>query len=108
GVPILQRRVCVTPLDRLAEGFGADDMVNMARTLDGAAGHVHVDQIAGYLARAPHGMSSGARQLIAALPAVLSQTERVQAAVEAASSGSGISLQAIDLLGHKVKEAAEA
>jgi hypothetical protein len=108
GVPILQRRVCVTPLDRLAEGFGADDLVNIARTLDGAAAHVHVDQIAGYLARVPHGMSSGARQMIAALPAVLSQTERVQAAVEAASSASGIPLNAVELLGYKLKEAAEA
>jgi len=108
GVPILQRRVCVTPLDRLSEGFGADDLVNIARTLDGAAAHVHVDQIAGYLARAAHGMSSSARQMIAALPVVLSQTERVQASVEAASSGSGISLEAVELLGYKLKETAEA
>jgi hypothetical protein len=108
GVPILQRRVCVNPLDRLAEGFGTDDVVNIARTLDGAAAHVHVDQIAGYLARVPHGISAGARQMILSLPLVLSQTERVQAAVEAASSASGMSLEVLDLLGHKVKETAEA
>jgi len=108
GVPILQRRVCVNPLDRLMEGFGADDLVNIARTLDGAAANVHVDQIAGYLARVAHGMSTGARQMIAALPAVLSQTERVQAAVDAASSASGIALETIELLGYKLKETAEA
>jgi uncharacterized protein (UPF0210 family) len=108
GVPLLQRRVCVNPLDRLSEGFAEDDLIHIARTIDGAAAHVHVDQIAGYLARVPHGMSTGARQMIAALPAVLSQTERVQAAVEAASSASGIPLAVVDLLGHKVKETAEA
>jgi uncharacterized protein (UPF0210 family) len=108
GVPILQRRVCVNPLDRLTDGFGADDLVNIARTLDGAAANVHVDQIAGYLARVPHGMSGGARQMIAAMPTVLSRTERVQAAVEVARSDSGIPLDAVELLGYKLKEAAEA
>lgn len=108
GVPILQRRVCVNPLDRLSEGYGPDDVVNIARTLDGAAANIHVDQIAGYLARVAHGMSAGARQLIDSLPAVLSHTERVQAAVEAASSASGISLEVLELLGRKIKETAEA
>lgn len=108
GVPILQRRVCVAPVDRLCEGHGPDDVVNIGRTLDGAAAHVHLDQIAGYLVRVPHGMSTTSRQMIAALPAVLSQTERVQAAVEAANSSSGVNLDAVELLGHKVKEAAEA
>lgn len=108
GVPILQRRVCVTPLDRLTEGFGADDLLNVARTLDGAAANVHLDQISGYCARAAFQMSAGARQLIASLPAVLAQTERVQAAVEAARSDAGVNISAVALLGHKLKEAAEA
>ncbi len=108
GVPILQRRVCVAPIDLLCDGHSPDDVVNLGRTLDGAAAHVHLDQIAGYLVRVQHGMSTTSRQMIAAFPAVLSQTERVQAAVVAANSSSGVNLDAVELLGHKVKEAAEA
>jgi uncharacterized protein len=108
GIPILQRRVCVTPLERVAEGFGPEDLVNIARTLDGAAASAHLDFIGGYFVRAAHSMSSTARQMIAALPAILSQTERVQTAVEAASARAGVNLEAIELLGYKVKETAEA
>jgi uncharacterized protein (UPF0210 family) len=108
SVPILQRRVCVTPLERIAEGFGPEDLVNIARTLDGAAANAHLDFIGGYFVRAAHAMSTTSRQMIAALPAILSQTERVQAAVEAATRQAGVNLEAVELLGYKVKEAAEA
>jgi uncharacterized protein len=108
GIPILQRRACVTPLDRIAEGFGPEELVSIARTLDGAAANAHLDLIGGYFVRAAQAMSTTSRQMIAALPAILSQTERVQAAVEAASRQAGVNLDAVDLLGHKVKEAAEA
>ncbi|HUQ70555.1 MAG TPA: DUF711 family protein [Planctomycetaceae bacterium] len=108
GIPILQRRVCVTPLERVAEGFGPEDLVNIARTLDGAAANARLDFIGGYFVRAAHALSTTSRQMIAALPAILSQTERVQTAVEAASSQAGVNLDAIELLGYKVKEAAEA
>ncbi|GIX04524.1 MAG: UPF0210 protein [Planctomycetaceae bacterium] len=107
GVPILQRRLCVHPIDRLAEGFSEEDVVNIARTLDGAAGHVRVDQIAGFLVRVAQGLSHAARRLLHALPLALAQTERVQAAVEAARSSSGLSLEVIRLLGEIVKHSAD-
>lgn len=106
GVPILQRRVCVSPIDRLAEGHGGDDLVNIGRTLDGAAASAHLDQISGFFVRAQHGLSKGTRQLIAALPAILSQTERVHAAVEAATSTSGVNMDAVELLGYTIRDAA--
>lgn len=108
GVPILQRRVCVTPIERIAEGFGPEDLVNIARTMDGAAANAHLDFIGGYFVRAAHALSATSRQMIAALPAILSQTERVQTAIEAATSQAGVNLDAVALLGAKVKEAAEA
>jgi uncharacterized protein len=108
GIPILQRRVCVTPLDRIMEGFGADDLVNIGRTLDGAAGNARLDQIAGYLARCSYGLSTSSRQLIATLPSVLSQTTRLQAAVEVARTDAGLNIDAIELLGRKVRETAQA
>jgi len=106
GVPILQRRVCISPIDRLAEGHSGDELVHIGRTLDGAAASAHFDQISGFFVRAQHGLSKGTRQLIAALPAILSQTERVHAAVEAATSTSGVNMDAVALLGHTIRDAA--
>lgn len=108
GVPILQRRVSVTPIDRLSEGHGADDLVHIGRTLDGAAASAHLDQISGFFVRAQHGMSTSTRQTLAALPVILSQTERVHAAVEAATSATGINMDAVELLGHTIKTTAQA
>ncbi len=108
GVPILQRRVCVSPIDRLAEGHNADDVLHIAKTLDGAAGHVRIDQIAGFLVRVQNGMSRGARLMIESLPSVLAHTDRVQAAVEAAGSASGINIDAVELLGRIIQETAKA
>ena len=45
GVPIMQRRIVVTPIDRVAQGFAASDLVNVAKTLEGAAAQVRVDRI---------------------------------------------------------------
>lgn len=106
GIPILQRRVCVSPLDRLAEGHGPDDLVNIGRTLDGAAASAHIDQISGFFVRAAHGLSRGTRQLFAALPAILAQTDRVHAAVEAATSAGGVNMDAVGLLGGTIRDAA--
>jgi uncharacterized protein len=106
GVPILQRRVCVSPVDRLAEGHNVDDVLHIAKTLDGAANHVRLDQIAGYLMRVQNGMSRSAKLMIESLPQVLSQTERVQAAVEVAGSASGINIDAVELLGRVIRDTA--
>lgn len=104
GVPILQRRVCVSPIDRLTEGHGSEDLINIGRTLDGAAASAHLDQISGFFVRAQHGLSKWTRQLIAALPTVLAQTQRVHAAIEVATSCAGINLDAIDLLGKTIRD----
>ncbi|MBI1347896.1 DUF711 family protein [bacterium] len=104
GVPILQRRVTISPIDRLSEGHSPDDLINIARTLDGAASSAHLDQISGFFVRAQHGMSKWSRQLIAALPTVLAQTARVHAAVEVATSSAGINMDAVDLLGKTIRD----
>ena len=106
GVPILQRRVCVSPIDRLAEGHSPEDLVHIGRTLDGAAASAQLDQISGFFINAQHGLTNGSRQLLAALPVILSQTERVHAAVEAATSAAGINMDVVGQLGKIICEAA--
>jgi len=98
GVPVLQRRICVTPIDRVAQGFNAPDFVNIAKTLDGAAANVRVDRIGGYAADVQHGMTNSAKQLIASLPEALTQTERVRAAVHVGSSENGVNMEAVTWL----------
>ncbi|MFO0917441.1 MAG: DUF711 family protein [Planctomycetaceae bacterium] len=108
GVPILQRRLSVTPIDRVAQGHNADDLVHVARTLDGATAAVHADRIGGFAADVQHGMSSSARQIISCLPIALSETVRVRAAVHVGSSQSGVNLDAIRFVAAKLRDIAEA
>ena len=108
GVPILQRRIVVSPIDRIAQGFSAGDMVNVAKTLEGAAAQVRVERIGGYAADVQHGMSATAREMIASLPAALSQTVRVRAAMHVGTTESGVNMEAIALLAQTLKETAEA
>ena len=108
GVPVLQRRLCVTPIDRVAQGFSAADFVNIAKTLDGAAANVHADRIGGYAADVQHGMTNSARQLIASLPEALVQTERVRAAVHVGSTENGVNMEAISLVADMLLKSAQA
>src|SRR5262249_6314098 len=88
GVPILQRRLSVTPIDRVAQGRNVEDLLHVARTLEGATSAVHADRIGGFAADVQHGMTASARQIISSLPIVLTETQRVRAAVHVGSSQS--------------------
>jgi uncharacterized protein (UPF0210 family) len=107
GVPILQRRLSVTPIDRLAQGRSGEDLVHVARTLEGATAAVHADRIGGFAADVQHGMTASARQIIACLPIVLNSTDRLRAAVHVGSSQSGMNLDAINFIAAKLKEIAQ-
>ncbi len=108
GVPVLQRRLCVTPIDRIAQGFNAPDFVNIAKTLDGAAANVHADRIGGYVADVQHGMTHSAKQLIASLPEALTQTERVRAAIHVGSTENGVNMEAISRVAETILKTAAA
>lgn len=108
GVPVLQRRLCVTPIDRIAQGFSASDFVNIAKTLDGAAANVHADRIGGFAVDVQQGMTQTARQIIASLPESLTQTERLRAVVHVGSSENGVNMEAIALVAEMLKQSAEA
>lgn len=108
GIPIVNRRLAVTPIARIADGFDQGAMLRIARTLDDAAREVGVDLIGGFTAHVHGGMTSGARTLIDSLPTVLSQTERVCASVNVATTKAGINMDAVALLGRKLLEIAEA
>lgn len=107
GIPIVNKRVSVSPIAVAAAPFDSDGMVAVARTLDRAAECVGVDFIGGFSALVEKGMAAGDRSLIQALPRALAETSRVCASINVATTRAGINMDAIILLGRQIKSAAE-
>jgi uncharacterized protein len=108
GIPIVNRRLAVTPIGRFADGFDVEGLLRIAKTLDESAEAVQVDLIGGYSAIVHSGMTAGSIKLLESLPTVLSTTQRVCASVNAASTKAGINMTAVALVGRKIREIAEA
>lgn len=108
GIPIVNRRLAVTPIARVAEGHGPAGMLQVAHVLDAAAAEVGVDLIGGFTALVHGGMTTGADELLSSLPRVLAETSRVCASVNVATSKAGINMQAVEILGRKLHEIAQA
>ncbi len=108
GIPIVNKRISVSPVAVVAAPFSRDQMVAVAHALDRAARAVNVDFIGGFSALVEKGMAVGDRALIDALPQALSETERMCASINVASTRAGINMDAILLLGRQIKAAAAA
>ena len=104
GVPIINKRVSVTPIVLVAESSGADDYEPYARALEDAAAEVNVNFIGGFSALVHKGMTPGDRTLIDSIPRALAGTERVCASVNVATSRAGINMDAIILLGRVIRQ----
>jgi len=106
GIPIVNKRISVTPISLLA-GVSGGDPVKYALTLDRAAKACGVDFIGGFSALVHKGFAAGDRELIDAIPEALSSTDLVCSSVNVGSTRAGINMDAVALMGHKVREAAE-
>lgn len=104
GIPIVNKRLAVTPIAAVAESLGREDYLGVARALDQTAEEVGVNFIGGYSALVQKGFTKGDRILIDTIPEVLSSTERVCASVNAASTRAGINMDAVLLMGQAIKE----
>src|SRR3954453_15076219 len=107
GIPIVNRRIAVSPIASVAAGHTADGYLAGAKTLDAVAAEVGVDLVGGFSALVQKGWTDGARRLIEALPDVLSTTERVCASVNVGTTAAGINMDAILALGRVLKDTAE-
>ena len=107
GIPVVNKRIAVSPIAVVGAALLPADLVEIARTLDAAAREVHVDFIGGFSALVEKGLARGDRSLIAAIPEALAATERVCASVNVASTRAGINMDAVLLLGQTIKHAAE-
>jgi uncharacterized protein len=107
GIPIINRRISVTPLALVAGSAGEDDYVEFARTMDRAAHAAGVDFIGGFSALVHKGYTNADAILIRSIPRALAETSRVCASVNVASTRAGINMDAVREMGTVIKSAAE-
>lgn len=105
GIPIINKRVSVTPVAMLTAVSGGDP-VKYAKALEKAAETVGVNYIGGFSALVQKGFAAGDRELIAAIPEALSVTDRVCASVNIGSTKAGINMDAVKLMGQTILDAA--
>src|SRR5688572_13097814 len=101
GIPIINKRISVTPIALVAESSDSDAYVVMAQALDRAAMEVGVNFLGGYSALVHKGMTKGDRALIASIPEALSVTERVCASVNIGTTRAGINMDAVAEMGDR-------
>lgn len=106
GIPIINKRVSVTPAALLCGNLTQDGAVRLAQTLDRAAHELGINFIGGFSALVQKGFSNGSRTLIEAIPEALTTTERVCSSVNVASTKAGINMDAIARMGEIIRETA--
>src|SRR5512133_2612208 len=95
AIPVVNKRVAVTPVAHIGAGFGLEGFVAIARALDEAASAVGIDFLGGFSADVAAGMTTGDRQLIAAIPQALTGTQKVCGSVNVGSTRYGINMDAV-------------
>ena len=103
GVPIINKRISVTPIALVGEPTGASSYVPLAQAMDRAAGELGIDYIAGFSALVEKGITPGDAVLLDSIPEALAVTQRVCSSVNVATTRAGINMDAIAIMGHTIK-----
>lgn len=106
GIPVINKRISVTPIALVAANSGADSYVLMAEYLDRAAKQVGVNFLGGFSALVQKGMTRGDATLIASIPQALAVTDHVCASVNVGTTKAGINMDAVALMGRTIVETA--
>ena len=107
GIPIVNKRVSVTPISLVAASCESSDYVPLALTLDRAAETVGINFIGGFTALAHKGFTVSDERLVRSIPQALTQTNLVCSSVNVASTRAGINMDAVALMGRIVRETAD-
>lgn len=107
GIPIINKRISVTPIAMLAAACPGESPVKFAMALQKAADTCGVNFIGGYSALVHKGFSAGDMALIESIPEALDITQNICSSVNIGSTKSGINMDAVKLMGRIVKESAE-
>ena len=106
GIPIVNKRVSVTPISLVGGAASPEGYLKIAHTLQRAADTLGINFIGGFSALVQKGMTVGAQNLISIIPEALSETRNVCSSVNVASTKAGINMDAIALMGSAIKRAA--
>ena len=107
GIPIVNKRISVTPMALVAGASVCSDYVPFAVAMDSAAKATGVNFIGGFSALVQKGMTPGDKKLISSIPAALASTDFVCSSVNVGSTKAGINMDAVALMGRTVKETAQ-
>lgn len=107
GIPIINKRISVTPIANIAAACQNSGVVKFAHTLDKAAQTLGVDFIGGYSALVQKGFAAGDFALIESIPQALAETKKVCSSVNIGSTKAGINMDAVKMMGQTIKSAAE-
>lgn len=107
GIPVVNKRISITPIAIAAAGCKTDSYVSIAQTLDKAAKEVGVNFIGGFSALVHKGYTQSDRKLIASIPEAMAVTERVCSSVNIGTSRSGINMDAVKEMGEIILKTAE-
>ncbi|HCA20193.1 MAG TPA: hypothetical protein DEO40_05915 [Treponema sp.] len=107
GVPIINKRISVTPISMVAEPSGEKSYIEWAITLDKIANELGIDFVGGFSALVQKGITPGDRTLIESIPDALNETGRVCSSVNVGTTKSGINMNAVKLMGEIIKRTAE-
>ena len=106
GVPIVNKRISLTPISLIGGNASSDGYVKIAKTLQRAAEETGVNFIGGFGALVQKGMTVGADRLISAIPQALTETSLICSSVNVASTKTGINMDAVRRMGEVIKETA--
>lgn len=107
GIPIVNKRISVTPISLVAESCDSADYAFIARALDRAAKAVGVNFIGGYSALVHKGYTTGDRRLIDSIPEALATTDLVCSSVNIGSTRAGLNMDAVREMGKVIKKTAD-
>ncbi len=107
GIPIINKRISVTPIANILAACDKKEPVKFALTLEKAAQTVGVNFIGGYSALVGKGFAAGDKELIESIPEALAKTEHICSSVNIGSTKAGINMDAVAMIGKVVKKAAE-
>lgn len=106
GIPIINKRVAVTPIAIVAEACKTDNYVEIAQTMDRAAKEIGIDFIGGFSALVDKGYTPGDMKLIKSIPEALATTDFVCSSVNLGSTKAGINMDCVKQMGEIIKETA--
>jgi uncharacterized protein (UPF0210 family) len=106
GIPIVNKRISVTPISYIGAGLSPDGFVRLAKTLERAAKTLGVNFIGGFSAHVQKGAIKGAEALIESIPEALTETSCVCSSINVATTKAGINMTAVKRMGEIIKETA--